>query len=95
MATRRCLQSGKWSGSLPICKGMTVHNFVLYFVMLAVVCKKLLNLSNGKVILRGNSGIGSVAVYICNSGFSLAGQKSRTCLSTGKWSGRKPTCTST
>lgn len=37
---------------------------------------------------------GSVAVYVCQNGYRLVGASVRTCLSSGKWSGRPPICTS-
>ena len=43
------------------------------------------------MIVQGRS-VGSVARYVCNSGFSLEGQESRTCLPSGDWSGVEPTC---
>lgn len=35
---------------------------------------------------------GGVAVYSCNSGFSLAGNDSRVCGQDGEWEGEPPVC---
>ena len=36
--------------------------------------------------------VGGRATYTCNSGFSLVGPSTRTCLSDGNWSGSQPIC---
>ena len=36
----------------------------------------------------------SEAVYTCRSGYKLVGSSVRICLSSGRWSGRKPVCNS-
>ena len=35
---------------------------------------------------------GSNAIYTCNSGYQLSGERIRTCMSNGNWSGQEPTC---
>ena len=35
---------------------------------------------------------GSNAVYTCNSGYQRIGERIRTCMSNGMWSGRAPNC---
>jgi len=37
---------------------------------------------------------GSAVVYSCDDGFVLCGDESRSCLSTGVWSGSVPDCIS-
>ena len=36
--------------------------------------------------------VGGRATYTCNSGFTLVGSSTRTCLSDGSWSGSRPFC---
>ena len=39
-----------------------------------------------------STAVGSTARYICNSGFELDGDASRTCQRDGQWSGQEPIC---
>ena len=59
-------------------------------------CPGLENPPNGMVTLMG-SVPGSVAMYICDSGYMLNGQGDRTCQRVGErdtqWGGVAPTCT--
>ena len=56
-----------------------------------IVCEDLPNIPRGSVFLSGNRE-GSIATYVCDSGYSLAGDAQRTCQSNGLWSGREPSC---
>ena len=47
--------------------------------------------SGGGVCYSGDS-VGSVAVYFCTDGYSLEGDTTRECLSTGLWNGSTPQC---
>ena len=56
-----------------------------------VLCSELSNPANGAVIWTGLT-TGSNAVYTCNTGYQLSGERIRTCMSNGMWSGQEPTC---
>ena len=45
------------------------------------------------VVLFSSTTYNSVANFSCNTGYNLTGDTSRTCLSTGVWSGSEPNCT--
>ena len=47
--------------------------------------------SGGGVCYSGDS-VGSVAVYFCTDGYSLDGDTTRECLSSGLWNGSTPQC---
>ena len=47
--------------------------------------------SGGGVCYSGDS-VGSVAVYFCTDGYSLEGDTTRECLSSGLWNGSTPQC---
>ena len=40
-----------------------------------------------------NRPINTVATYHCNTGYTLNGESSRTCDTSGKWNGSAPICT--
>ena len=64
----------------------------LYFEALIIgTCGYLSSLRYGRVFVT-NRDIGGRATYTCNSGFSLVGSSTRTCLSNGSWSGSQPIC---
>ena len=56
------------------------------------MCSELSSPVNGEVTWTGLTS-GSTATYTCDSDYQLIGDQIRTCLNTGVWSGRKPTCT--
>lgn len=55
------------------------------------LCPRLPNPANGRVIQPNPIVEGSVARYICNTGYELIEESTRTCRS-GVWSGNTPTC---
>ena len=57
------------------------------------VCSELFSPTNGKVTWTGLTN-GSTATYTCGSGYQLIGVETRTCLSSGVWSGQEPICES-
>ena len=63
-----------------------------YLLYVAIVqCPELPPLTNGQVIVPSRT-VGSVAIYICLSGYTTQGEDERTCQSDGTWSGIPPTC---
>ena len=76
---RRCLSSGHWSGSLPLC--------------VPVDCGEPRSPQNGYTAHRGTV-VGNMVSYSCNRGYNLIGNLKRTCLNTGLWSGSVPECRS-
>ena len=55
-------------------------------------CSNLANPTNGQVSHTGGTTLGQTATYSCNTGYTLVGGSTRTCQSTGVWSGSTPTC---
>ncbi|XP_070579480.1 sushi, von Willebrand factor type A, EGF and pentraxin domain-containing protein 1-like isoform X4 [Ptychodera flava] len=75
---RTCQQSGDWSGTEAVCSRS--------------VCPILHSPHNGYVDCDGTS-YGSRCRYQCNRGYSIgSGSATRTCESTGRWSGSEVTC---
>lgn len=95
---RVCQSNGKWSSSLPICKGMltpvTILVLIHLLLLLGTSCPNLAAPANGGINVISNK-IGGVAVYGCKIGFVLNGNKKRVCQSNGQWSGQSPTCQGT
>lgn len=56
--------------------------------LVILACNKPGMLTNGTVVANG-----SLAIYMCNLGFSLNGESIRTCQTDGSgWSGNDPKC---
>ena len=64
----------------------------LYLLSTAVNCGTLSNPANGRVSYTAGTTFGRTATYTCNTGYSRVGSSTRTCQSTGVWSGSAPTC---
>lgn len=92
---RTCQANGQWSGQDPICRrqSMTTNDYkVTYYVIILVgSCGQLPNPPNGDVTLTGTTE-GSLAVYTCRRGFTLVGNRQRSCQANGQWSGNQPIC---
>ena len=58
-----------------------------------VRCGELEKIENGQY--QGGNLFLSEKTYSCNGGFSLQGNRTRTCERDGTWSGSKPVCTAT
>ena len=56
-----------------------------------VTCPTLTSPANGAVSAPART-VGSVATYSCSSGYTLSGGTTRTCQSSGEWSGLQPSC---
>ncbi|XP_077974758.1 IgGFc-binding protein-like [Styela clava] len=58
------------------------------------LCDRVAELQNGQVTYRGKMPLtaGHIAVYKCNEGYVLSGDKERTCGSKGIWTGSDPYC---
>ena len=55
-------------------------------------CDALSDPANGQVSHTAGTTFGQTATYICNTGYNLMGDNTRTCKATGNWSGSEPTC---
>ena len=63
-----------------------------WFLVPAVIdCDTLAPPANGSVTIRGR-GVGSMASYSCNVGFTLSERSTRECRDDGNWSGQAPSC---
>ena len=60
-----------------------------------IACDSLISPSNGNVVVDG-SGVGTVATYSCDTGYTLEGVSMRTCQNSADptWSGSPPSCNS-
>ena len=65
----------------PLCLLSTVVN-----------CGTLTNPANGRVSHAAGTTFGLIATYTCNTGYTRVGSSTRTCQSTGLWSGSAPAC---
>ena len=108
---------GVWSGSTPTCEGKHFNAFVDFLIVClkSVVSRTLysttaiecpsLNLPNGTIAYTADTTpefkIGTEATHMCDTGFALFGDMSRTCMDddqediVGMWSGSAPTCART
>ena len=55
-------------------------------------CGTLTNPANGRVSHTAGTTFGRTATYSCNTGYSLVGDSTRMCQTTGVWSRSAPTC---
>ncbi|XP_072890266.1 complement factor B-like isoform X2 [Hemitrygon akajei] len=78
---RTCLSNGRWSGNAAIC--YAGDSF----------CPDPGIPLGGSRKVRGFD-VGDTVSYLCSSGLGLRGSRTRTCLPTGRWSGRETTCES-
>ena len=69
-----------------------VHVFAYIPCLTAVNCGTLTNSTNGQVSYTAGTTFGQTATYSCNTGYTLVGDSTRTCQSTGVWSGSTPIC---
>ena len=106
VSTRKCLQSGKWSDSAPLCNGKAyqtagaeiealISNCSIFYLLCmgrtAVQCSQLRTSGNLQVVVSGTM-MGATATYTCSSGFQVTGTRVRTCISGGVWSDQEPSC---
>lgn len=72
-----CTAQGIWSASLPTC--------------MIVQCNELTALTHGRT-LSASSTFGSIASFVCNTGYRLIGAEIIECLSNGQWNESQPAC---
>ena len=77
--TRACQLDGTWTGAAPTC--------------VAIDCGPLSAPANGSVSVTSTA-TGWVATYSCSADRALFGDTTRTCQSSGSWSGTAPSCCS-
>ena len=69
---------------------------ILYSSLGPVVCSSLGTRANGQITYSPDAtsphDFGTVATFTCNTGFSLRGDRMRTCGSGEVWSGSSPVC---
>ena len=65
-------------------------NYLLSFLVMN--CGSLADPTNGQVVISNGSTYGSVATYICDSGYTLSGSHLRTCRADGNWRDTSPAC---
>ena len=60
-----------------------------------IVCGPLSSPANGNVMVSG-SGLGAVATYSCDPGYTMQGDSTRVCLNAQnpQWTSQAPTCAS-
>ncbi|XP_045205733.2 CUB and sushi domain-containing protein 3-like [Mercenaria mercenaria] len=72
-----CTENGQWNNTETKC--------------VIKDCGNLSNPENGELLIS-NTYYGSMANFSCNTGFTLHGYQTRTCLETGNWSNDNPLC---
>ncbi|XP_064386681.1 sushi, von Willebrand factor type A, EGF and pentraxin domain-containing protein 1-like [Halichondria panicea] len=79
VTTRTCGSDGVWSGSSPVCQRIGFD---------------LPSLTNGMISYNGgstnNRPVGTVAIFSCNTGYTLNEDATKTCGNDGMWSGSSP-----
>ena len=55
-------------------------------------CGNLTDPTNGQVTHTSGTTFGQTATYSCNTGYNLVENNTRTCQTTGVWSGSAATC---
>ena len=75
-----------------ICTGYTcsINPIIIWF---SEECDELDDPGYGYVVTIGNLP-GDKAVYFCDDGFTMKGEKKRKCVDGGMWDGKEPTCES-
>ncbi|KAL4232596.1 hypothetical protein ACF0H5_007286 [Mactra antiquata] len=73
-----CQSDATWDGVAPTC---TIKD-----------CGTLSNIANGVLVYTPDTLYQSLAEFSCNTGYTLVGDVSRTCLSSGVWGGNSPIC---
>ena len=63
----------------------------IHYMCTAILCPKLYDPENGSV-KDGDNRPGTKAVYSCDDGFELVGDRKRLCQYDGTWDGEVPTC---
>ncbi|XP_041092685.1 complement factor B-like [Polyodon spathula] len=87
---RVCMKNGQWS---PLRNSYSEQARSASCVPYS--CSGHISLENGRFFPRRTKfSIGSTVHFECNSGFNMFGSPNRTCLSTGKWSGKVTICDS-
>lgn len=76
--SRTCQETGSWSATAPLCD--------------PVDCGSLTSPVNGTVRTPAGTTLGATATYVCSTGYELAGNETRTCESSGLWSGPPASC---
>ncbi|CAG5134438.1 unnamed protein product, partial [Candidula unifasciata] len=75
--SRRCEESGKWSGSNPVCQ--------------PVSCGDVPSITNGQVTSTTTTYLSAVQ-YLCDPGFVIQGSSEIICDASGLWVPEAPTC---
>ena len=70
----------------------SIYVYYLNEYTIDINCGALGDPANGEVSLSSTI-FNSTATYSCNTGYTLTGDGTRTCLETGLWSGSEPMCT--
>ena len=65
---------------------------VTFLSLTAVDCGSLPDPANGQFDHTAGTALGQTTNYRCNTGYNLVGDITRTCQSSGNWSGTAPTC---
>ena len=69
-----------------------MYQVILLLFLTAVDCGSLPDPANGRVDHTNGTTLGQAATYSCNTGYSLVGNRARTCNATRNWSGSEPIC---
>ena len=77
-----------WSPASPLCLGKMDYiakHADIVFLSPVVDCGPPTDPTNGQVDTSSGTTFGSTATYTCDTGYTLSGSQSRTCIASGKW----------
>ena len=97
VTTRTCGSDGVWNGSPPVCQrkwnGMWTFLLSVPACFSTGICSDLPLLTNGMIGGSTNKRpVDTVAIFRCNTGYTLNEDATKTCGNGGMWSGSSPTC---
>ena len=98
--TKTCESDGMWSGLDPVCQRKWNGMWTFFFectLFSTGICSDLPLLTNGMIFYSGTGSankrtVDTVAIFSCDTGYTLNGGATKTCESDGMWSGLDPVC---
>lgn len=85
------MDSGVGTNQIANVNNLSIHKTILSPHAAIPKCPDLDDPNYGDVDVTGNTP-GSKAIYTCDSGFKLVGNRKRFCQKNGYWTGRDPIC---
>lgn len=95
------MEDGSWSQEIPECKGNFDIKFLFIYKTNKTQKKKKSSTeitcddpetADSLLVDSGTKAVGVLAKFSCPKGRFIVGNDTRTCLKSGKWSGKNPIC---